>query len=174
MNQRLKRRGIEIPLSAYSDSGVFAGYASLFNKRDQAGDIVMAGAFRDSLIKRGASDIRMLFQHDPAEPVGTWVDVRETEYGLYVLGRLNRNVQRGRELNSLLERGGIDGLSIGFKTVLAKPDRIARARRLLAVDLWEISLVTFPMLNEARVSKVIPAAQALAGKHMSMSLQGVM
>ena len=129
------------PLQALSSHGVFAGYASLFGRRDGQGDIVMPGAFSDSLRKRSAAGVRMLFQHDPAEPVGTWLEIRETPRGLYVLGRLDRNVQRGRELLSLLESGGIDGLSIGFRTVAAKTDRIIKARRLLNVDLWEISSV---------------------------------
>ena len=96
----------------------------------------------------------MLFQHDPASPVGTWLDLRETERGLYVEGRLDCNVQRGRELLSLLDTKGLDGLSIGFKTVTASRDKLSGSRRLHQVDLWEISLVTFPMLEGARVSEV--------------------
>jgi len=151
MSLRLKRRGLELPLSAGPGTGVFSGYASLFNTRDAAGDIVMPGAFHASLVKRPADQIRMLFQHDPSEPVGTWLEVRETDRGLYVLGRLNKAVQRGRELIALLESGGLDGLSIGFKTVSARKDRASGARLLTRVDLWEISLVTFPMLEGARV-----------------------
>ena len=162
MNQRLLRRGVGRPLLACSGSGVFAGYASLFGKRDQAGDIVMPGAFTTSLKRRGPENFRMLFQHDPAEPVGTWLEIRETARGLHVLGRLDTNVQRGRELFSLLEHGGIDGLSIGFKTVLARHDAAAKARRLIAIDLWEISLVTFPMLEDARVSDVKSGNWAIA------------
>ena len=162
MTLRLSRRGLELPLSAGPGTGVFTGYASLFNKRDGAGDIVMPGAFAESLKKRGQENIRMLFQHDPAEPVGTWVDIFENERGLFVRGRLDRNVQRGRELLSLLESGGLDGLSIGFKTVLAKQDRATKTRRIYTIDLWEISLVTFPMLEGARVSTVKSRAWAKA------------
>ncbi len=162
MTLRLQRRGLELPLSAAPGTGVFTGYASLFNKRDGAGDIVMPGAFKESLKKRGVENIRMLFQHDPSEPVGTWVDVYENERGLFVRGRLDRNVQRGRELYSLLESGGLDGLSIGFKTVSARPDRITKTRRIDTIDLWEISLVTFPMLEGARVSTVKSRAWAKA------------
>ena len=162
MTPRLKRRGLDLPLSAASSTGVFSGYASLFNVPDQTGDIVMPGAFHASLLKRPAEDIRMLFQHDPSEPVGTWVEVRETDKGLYVLGRLDKNVQRGRELLSLLESGGIDGLSIGFKTIAARKDRATAARLLTKIDLWEISLVTFPMLEGARVSAVKSHARARA------------
>ena len=162
MTLRLSRRGLGQPLLAAPGTGVFSGYASLFGKRDATGDIVMPGAFLESIKKRGPENIRMLFQHDPAEPVGTWLDIHETDKGLYVQGRLDKNVQRGRELLSLLENGGLDGLSIGFKTVLAKQDRASKVRRLYAIDLWEISLVTFPMLEGARVSTVKSRKWAVA------------
>jgi uncharacterized protein len=152
MDQRLVRRGAARLRPVVAATGVFEGYASLFNRRDGTGDIVMPGAFTATLRKRPPFDVRMLFQHDPAEPVGTWIDMRERQHGLYVRGRLDMNVQRGRELASLIESGGIDGLSIGFRTVMAWNDRIARARRLVEIDLWEISLVTFPMLEGARIA----------------------
>jgi HK97 family phage prohead protease len=142
------------PLCACSGSGVFVGYASLFGERDQSGDIVMPGAFAASLKRRGAADVRMLFQHDAGEPVGAWIDMHETPRGLHVTGRLDRNVQRGRELFSLLESRGLDGLSIGFRTVRARRDRASASRLLTEIDLWEISLVTFPMLPGARVTGV--------------------
>src|SRR5690348_9060934 len=107
------------PLAVLDAKGVFVGYASLFNRRDGAGDIVMPGAFRASLMRRGADGIRMLFQHNPAEPVGIWLDIAEDDRGLRVRGRLNQEVQRGRELNALLVERALDGLSIGFKTVKA-------------------------------------------------------
>ncbi|MDE2444802.1 MAG: HK97 family phage prohead protease [Alphaproteobacteria bacterium] len=177
MTLRLKRRGLELPLSAGPGTGVFAGYASLFGKRDGAGDMVMPGAFAASLKKRGAENIRMLFQHNPAEPVGVWLDIHETERGLYVQGRLNRNVQRGRELLALLEQGGLDGLSIGFKTIAARQDRATKTRALTAIDLWEISLVTFPMLDGARVSTVKSSVRARADslfmKPQARNQQGV-
>ncbi len=154
MQTRREKSRLGQPLCACSGSGVFVGYASLFGRRDNGGDIVMPGAFAASLKRRPPADVRMLFQHDAAEPVGTWLAMRETEKGLYVEGRLDGNVQRGRELFSLLEQRGLDGLSIGFKTVLARKDRATGARLLQQVDLWEISLVTFPMLDGARVSAV--------------------
>ena len=162
MTLRLKRRGLELPLSAGPGTGVFSGYASLFNVADQSGDVVLPGAFHASLLRRPAEDIRMLFQHDPAEPIGIWLEVRETDRGLYVLGRLNKNVQRGRELLSLLECHGIDGLSIGFKTVAARKAKLGQGRLIAKIDLWEISLVTFPMLESARVDNVKSHARARA------------
>lgn len=153
MQTRREKSRLGQPLCACSGTGVFVGYASLFGQRDQSGDIVLPGAFAQSLRRKSSGVIRMLFQHDPSEPVGTWLDMRETERGLYVEGRLDINVQRGRELLSLLDSKGLDGLSIGFKTVTARRDRASGARLLQHVDLWEISLVTFPMLDGARVSE---------------------
>lgn len=162
MNQRLIQRGAGKLMPVAPGTGVFEGYASLFGKRDQQGDVVMAGAFAQSLRVKGPEHIRMLFQHNPAEPVGSWIDIVEKHRGLWVRGRLNLKVQRGRELLALLESGGLDGLSIGFKTVRARNDRATGTRQLLNIDLWEISLVTFPMLDGARVSTVKSAARARA------------
>ena len=146
------------PLAVLNDSGVFVGYAALFNRADATGDIIMPGAFAESLKRRGTENIRMLFQHDPAEPIGAWIDLTETAKGLAVRGRLNMKVQRGREVAALIEGRGLDGLSIGFKAIAARRDRATGLRRLERVDLWEISLVTFPMQEGARVNK----AKALA------------
>ena len=148
------------PLAVISETGVFVGYASLFNRAVAAGDIVLAGAFADSLKKKGVGGIRMLFQHDPNEPIGAWLDIAENDKGLLVRGRLNMNVQRARELLALLDQRALDGLSIGFKTVSASRDRLTGLRRLHRVDLWEISLVTFPMLAGARISDVKRRAAA--------------
>jgi HK97 family phage prohead protease len=161
MQTRREKSRLGRPLSACSGTGVFVGYASLFGERDQAGDVVVPGAFARTLMRKGPSNVRMLFQHDPAEPVGTWLEMRENKRGLHVMGRLDCNVQRGRELLSLLESGGLDGLSIGFKTVTAGRDRATATRRLIEVDLWEISLVTFPMLAGARATSTRIAAEQL-------------
>ncbi|MGH6821099.1 MAG: HK97 family phage prohead protease [Methylocella sp.] len=160
MQIRREKSRLGQPLSACSGTGVFVGYASLFGERDGAGDVVLRGAFADSLRRKGIEGVRMLFQHDPAEPVGAWLELRENHRGLYVRGRLDCNVQRGRELLSLLESGGLDGLSIGFKTVTARRDKASATRRLIGIDLWEISLVTFPMLAGARATVVRNAAEA--------------
>ena len=143
------------------EAGVFAGYASLFGETDLGGDLVAPGAFRASLKKRGAQGVRMLFQHDPAQPIGRWLDIAEDAKGLRVVGKLNLDVARARELAALIRDGALDGLSIGYKTI-----RAARApggaRKLLALDLWEISLVTFPMLPGARVAAKLHSANSVA------------
>src|SRR5437588_5935595 len=134
--------------------GTVEGYASLFGEIDAARDMMMPGAFAQTLRLRGLRRIPMLFQHDPAEPVGVWLELREDHRGLFARGRLIPEVARARELLSLLRAGAIDGLSIGFRTAKARIDPKTRVRRLYAVDLWEISIVTFPMLNGARVRTV--------------------
>ncbi len=142
------------PRTTIDADGTVEGYASLFGEIDQARDMMMAGAFAATLQQRGVNRIPMLFQHDPAEPVGVWLELREDHRGLYARGRLIPEVTRGRELLSLLRAGAIDGLSIGFRTVKGTIDPRTRVRRLVAVDLWEISIVTFPLLAGARVRAV--------------------
>lgn len=137
-----------------SPDGGIEGYASLFGEIDQARDMVMPGAFAQTLRMRGLRRIPMLFQHDPSEPIGIWLDLSEDHRGLRVRGRLIPEVLRARELLALLQAGAADGLSIGFKTVRARVDPKTRIRRLTEIDLWEISLVTFPLLAGARVHAV--------------------
>ncbi|MFC0241268.1 HK97 family phage prohead protease [Rhodopseudomonas telluris] len=134
--------------------GSIEGYASLFGEIDQARDMVMPGAFTQTLKQRGLRKIPMLFQHDPSEPVGVWLDLMEDWRGLRARGRLIPDVARGRELLALLREGAIDGLSIGYRTVRGQIDPKTRVRRLYQVDLWEISIVTFPLLQGARVGAV--------------------
>ncbi len=136
------------------EDGVFEGYASLFNQEDLGGDVIFPGAFRESLAKRGAAGIKMLFQHDPNQPIGVWLSLTEDARGLYVEGRLMAEVERAREVLALMRAGALDGLSIGFKTVFGRRDGRTGVRRLMSVDLWEVSVVTFPMLPEARVRAV--------------------
>lgn len=151
----LSKRSAATPLDRKSvdDDGVFEGYASLFNREDLGRDVIAPGAFRDSLSSRGAQSIKMLFQHDPAEPIGVWEEIREDARGLYVRGRLMTAVAKAREVLALMKAGALDGLSIGFKAISGKRDA-SGIRRLEKVDLWEISVVTFPMLPGARVESV--------------------
>ncbi|WP_126975633.1 HK97 family phage prohead protease [Frigidibacter oleivorans] len=141
------------------EGAVVAGYASLFGETDQGGDVVEPGAYAGGLARLAARGgrVRMLWQHDPGQPIGIWDEVREDGRGLWVKGRLLPEVARAREAAALVAAGAIDGLSIGYRTVSAA--KAAGGRRLLDVDLWEVSLVTFPMLATARLA---PAAKAAA------------
>ncbi|MFA5900723.1 MAG: HK97 family phage prohead protease [Hyphomicrobium sp.] len=139
-------------LKSVDTDGSFAGYASLFHREDLAGDVVMPGAFADSLKSRGTTGIKLLFQHDANQPIGVWTLLREDGRGLYGEGRLMPEVAKAREVHALMRAGALDGLSIGFRTVKARRERSSGLRRLEKIDLWEVSVVTFPLLPEARVS----------------------
>ncbi|GGH13870.1 primosomal replication protein N [Alsobacter metallidurans] len=143
-----------LPLAPLSAAGVFEGYASLFGVVDLGRDMVLPGAFSESLARRGVSGVRLLWQHDPAEPIGAWTVLREDARGLFARGRLNMGVARARELVALMRQGAVDGLSIGFKVGGARTDARSGVRRIAKLDLWEISLVTFPLLPQARVTAV--------------------
>ena len=135
------------------DGTVISGYASLFDRTDQSGDRVQKGAYTASLnrLKTKGASVKMLWQHDPAEPIGVWDEVREDERGLFVKGRILPDVARGREAAALVSAGAIDGLSIGYRTIRA--EKTAQGGRALhELELWEVSLVTFPMLTDARVA----------------------
>ncbi|QDY70232.1 HK97 family phage prohead protease [Qingshengfaniella alkalisoli] len=146
-----------------TDGTDIEGYASVFGRVDQGGDIVAKGAYAASLKRMAQSGrrVKMLWQHDPSQPIGVWDEIREDARGLYVKGRLLGDVARAREAACLIEAGAIDGLSIGYRTLRAGKDD--KGRRVLAeVDLWEVSLVTFPMLPDAKVqAKSEPAAESL-------------
>jgi len=127
-----------------------AGYASLWGVADLDGDVVARGAFADSLARTGAAGVRMLHQHEARAAVGVWDMMVEDERGLFVRGRIMDWSAEARFAAALARAGALDGLSIGFRAGRAR--REGRLRVLGAVELWEVSLVTFPMLPGARFS----------------------
>jgi uncharacterized protein len=136
--------------------GLFSGYASVFGKIDHQNEIVDAGAFARSL-KQWQQQNRnpaMLWMHDPTQPIGLWQSVREDQTGLLVEGRLALRTQKGGEAYELMKLGALTGLSIGYRVVASRVDAKRKARVLTDVDLFEISLVTFPANEAARVSVV--------------------
>lgn len=159
ITQKIARAGetklARTDLARVESDGTFEGYASLFGAQDLGLDVVMPGAFQKSLARQaGAAPIRMLFQHDPNQPIGVWEIIREDARGLYVKGQLTLGVARAREIHALIKAGGLNGLSIGFRTVRARRDPRTGVRQIFEVDLWEISVVTFPMLPQAQVHAV--------------------
>ncbi|MEM9138855.1 MAG: HK97 family phage prohead protease [Pseudomonadota bacterium] len=142
-------------LSALTETGEVGrlkGYASRFGEPDNQGDVVMPGAFAASLarLKEAGRSVKLLWQHDPARPIGVWRQVLENKIGLWVSGEVLTDIQLGQEAAVLMQAGAIDGLSIGYRVVRAEPNRETGGRNLLEIDLWEVSLVTFPMLPTAR------------------------
>ena len=150
------------PVAAVDPVGLFEGYASLFGVADLGKDVVMPGAFADSLARRRPSEIRMLWQHDAGQPIGRWLSIAEDPRGLRVRGKLNLAVERARDVHALIRDGAVDGLSIGFRVERARAERPTGLRRLEKLDLWEISIVTFPMQPGARVGvvKAVPGPLA--------------
>lgn len=152
--------------------GTFSGYASLFDRPDLSGDSIAPGAFRESLARRSAGAVRMLFQHDPDQPIGVWRSIVEDRRGLYVEGSLVLDIARAREVLALLRAGALDGLSIGFRALAGRRDPRSGLRRLTRIDLWEISIVTFPLLPGARIGQVKTCdAHALVASLRAASLR---
>jgi len=135
------------------------GYASRFGLRDLNDDVVVAGAFRDTLLDTGPKGVRMLYQHQVRSPVGVWDEIREDAIGLFVRGRILDLNAEARMVGSLVKAGVVDGLSIGFRAVKSRRDS-GSLRVLTGVELWEISIVTFPMLPSARITAMVEEVQA--------------
>ncbi|MBU4530163.1 MAG: phage major capsid protein [Hoeflea sp.] len=157
---RRQHKRVDLALEDVSGDGSFSGYASLFGTVDLGRDVIEPGAFAASLKRRGVGDVRMLYQHDPDQPIGRWLSIREDAHGLHVEGKLALGVARAREVHELMKSGALDGLSIGFQTIRARAEAKSGVRRILSADLWEISVVTFPMQPGARVTAVKAASGA--------------
>lgn len=132
------------------EAGVIEGYGSVFDTVDNGGDIVAPGAFASAL--RAGRKVKMLLQHDPSDVIGVWDEVEEDGRGLRVKGRILTSVRKGAETHELVKAGAMDGLSIGYRTIKSM-DRNGK-RVILQADLWEVSLVTFPMNEMARIDAV--------------------
>lgn len=130
---------------------IIEGYAALFGVADLEGDVIHAGAFRDSIAARASAP--MLLRHDPRLVAGEWWELREDARGLYVRGAISPDAPAGF-LALRCVQDGMDGLSIGFRT---RAQRLrAGGRDLYDIDLIEISIVPVPMAPRARLVRVGP------------------
>lgn len=143
-------------LKASKEDGTFEGYGSVFNITDGGGDIVVPGAFAESLAaqKTAGRMPAMLWQHRPSEPIGVYSSMEEDAVGLKVAGRLALKTARGAEAYELMKMGALSGMSIGYRSRDDSYDRVTGVRTLKKLDLVELSLVTFPMNDASRVSSV--------------------
>ena len=128
-----------------------SGYASLFGQADMSGDIVQRGAFAASLLSLSGR-LPMLFGHETAEPIGVWDRLFEDRTGLFVSGRLIGGNPRADRTARLIQEGALSGLSIGYRARRAA--RNGHGRVLQELDLWEVSVVAFPMLRSARITQI--------------------
>lgn len=153
---KLERRVVPFDIrNLGADDGTFEGYGSVFGVIDSYADIVAPGAFKRTL-KEAKAKKRMpalLWQHDPSQPIGVYEEMREDDTGLYVKGRLI-DTALGADAYKLLKAGALSGLSIGFRTLKSKIDEENGIRTLTELELWEVSLVTFPANDAARIASV--------------------
>lgn len=156
-------RSFVLDIRAVGDDGTIEGYGSVFGVEDSYADIVAPGAFAKSLAQHQAEGTMpaMLWQHDPNEPIGGWNSIVEDQRGLLTRGKLALDVPRGAQAHSLLKMKAINGLSIGFMTKGYTIDSKTGVRTVTEIDLWEVSLVTFPANEKARITNVKAAALAI-------------
>lgn len=136
--------------------GIFEGYLSVFGNIDSYKDIVEPGAFsktiNDARGKGGKYLFPLLWQHDPRDPIGGFLDMTEDRKGLFVRAQIDMSTSNGQRAYSGLKMGYLDGLSIGYDTI--KHKFVGDIRHLQEVRMWEGSVVTFPANNDTRVNNV--------------------
>lgn len=151
-----------LEIKALKDSGEFEGYGSTFGgEPDAYGDVIAEGAYTESLAAHKAKGTmpKLFWQHNASEPIGKWLDASEDGHGLLLQGKLNMDVQRGREAYALLKAGDIDGLSIGYRIKEYSVDTESGVWTLEKLDLVEVSVVSVGA-NENAVVQSVKAAKA--------------
>lgn len=150
----MKTKDFALQVKDLSEDGTFEGYGSVFGNVDSYGEKVLPGAFVESLAqhKREGSNVLMLWQHNPDQPIGVWDDLAEDAKGLWGKGQLILEVQKAREVHALMKRKAIGGLSIGYRET--DTDQDGNVRLLKKLHLFEISPVSFPANRRARIESV--------------------
>ena len=154
---KFKTKAVSFEPTEVKEDGTFGGYCSVFDNTDSYGDVVKKGAFIDSINAWSAKGKMppILWQHDRGDVIGVWTKLFEDDYGLYGEGRLLvDDVAKAREAHALLKHGAIDGLSIGYSLNEWSFNEDEEVLELLAVDLKEISVVTFPANDDSRIDSV--------------------
>lgn len=149
-----------------SDSeGTFEGHASIFGKRDLQDEVVESGAFKRT-ITHHKGKFPLLSQHNPEEPIGS-IQAEEDSRGLKVKGSLLLALSKAKDTHELIKADILTSLSIGHRVIKDEVDRITGVRRLKEIDLWEVSVVTFPALPSARITRVKAATEKLIDPMLS-------
>lgn len=162
MNLKSEALGLNFKMAGLTEAGVFEGYGAVFGNIDSWDDIIVPGAFAKTLAEHEAKGKKpkLLWQHDRKEIIGAWEAIQEDQNGLFVKGRLFKDeIARAREAYVLLKSGELDSLSIGFYARDYSVDEKTWIRTIKEVELKEISLVTFPANEDARVSAVKAAGR---------------
>ena len=170
---KTKHFDVGFEIKAVNADGTVEGYGSVFGVRDNYDDVIAKGAFIQSLKDHKAAGTMpaMLWQHDADKPIGVWTEMVEDEKGLRIKGQLAMETVKGKEAHALLKMGALNGLSIGFMSKEWAYDRETEVRTLTAIDLWEVSLVTFPANEKARVTNVKSADEMATPKDAEKALR---
>lgn len=178
-----------LEIKALSGNGEIEGYGSTFGgEPDSAGDVIAPGAYADSLRAHASKGTmpKMLWQHERGEVIGRWTAAQEDEKGLLLRGKLNMDVQRGREAYALLKDGAIDGLSIGYRIKEYSVDTETGVWTLEKLDLFEVSVVTIGANENATINSVkamkaahdlverLKAGERLTEREFEMMLKGAL
>lgn len=149
-------RSFSLQLKAAGEDGTVEGYGSVFGVKDNYDDVISKGAFVESLKQHRSEGTMpaMLWQHDADQPIGVWTEMSEDSKGLLIKGKLALDTVKGKEAHALLKMGALNGLSIGFMSKKWDYDQKTEIRTLTEIDLWEVSLVTFPANEKARITNV--------------------
>jgi hypothetical protein len=147
------------------EEGTFTGYASIWDMVDSYGDSVQRGAFKKTL--KDNDSFPMLWSHYITEPIGI-IAGKEDKVGLAVEGKINLEVQRGKESRSLMKQGAVNGLSIGYQTLKEDVDRENGTRLLKEIKLWEVSVCVFQACPGATVEAIKAEVVNVAGEPVEL------
>lgn len=186
MNAEYMDFPFEIKANDVDESGIFTGYASIFNRKDDSkryvngiiteGDIVRPGAFSESIGKggRNGNGIVMLWQHMSDQVPGVWKELVEDGKGLRAKGELLLETQLGKETHIRAKKKAIKGLSIGFDTLEFDLNEKTKIREIKKAELWEISLVTFPAQKKATIIDVKSLKEEIEKGMDERTLEGIL
>lgn len=153
----MNKRSFNLEIKAVQDDGFFSGYGAVFGNLDWYNDIILPGAFKQTLNDWTAKGKYppVLWNHSTNEPIGVYTKMVEDEKGLYVEGKLLINdVARAKSTHALLKAGAIDGMSIGYRTIKSSHNESTDIRELIQLGLDEISIVTMPANEKSTVTSV--------------------
>ena len=139
-----------------ADAAEFSGYAVIWGERNAHNEIVQRGAFTKTLADHRAAGTKpvMFWSHNRDDIIGVWDEIREDDKGLFVRGRLLKEISRGREVHEMMKAGAVNGLSIGFRVPPGGEERRNGVRHIREIDLAEISVVGLPSAGRARITSV--------------------
>ncbi len=166
MASQIIQKNCRLVVKEISETGTFSGYASIYDIADYDDDIIASGAFGESIaaLQDKGRMPAMLWQHDSATPIGVYTKLQEDEKGLYCEGQLCMDCEQGAEAAALLKMGALSGMSVGFMIDAYSIDVEKEMRIITKADLWEISIVTFPCNDSARITSVKSALQKIDSK----------